>query len=87
MPAVPRLAPDLAGSPPGGLTNTEGNTGMNLFNVAYDTLAKAEDAWGGDRRLMGAEQLLQIAQIEALLSISQELSRIHHEGINPEYLT
>lgn len=28
------------------------------------------------------DQRLKIAEIKALLSISQELSKIHHEGIN-----
>jgi hypothetical protein len=32
------------------------------------------------------DQRLQVAQVAALLSIAQELSAIHHMGINPEYI-
>jgi hypothetical protein len=31
------------------------------------------------------DQRLKLAEIKALLSISQELSSIHHNGINSEY--
>ncbi len=31
------------------------------------------------------DQRLKLAEIKALLSIAQELSKIHHEGINPEF--
>jgi hypothetical protein len=64
---------------------TEGTT-VNLWNQAADTLSKAEHALEAatDGELSG-EQLLRIAQVEALLAIGQELSKIHHEGINPEY--
>ncbi len=32
------------------------------------------------------DQQLKVAEIKALLSISQELSQIHHQGINPGYM-
>jgi hypothetical protein len=34
---------------------------------------------------LSTDQQLELVEIKALPSISQELSRIHHEGINPEY--
>ena len=56
---------------------------MDLFALAFDDMnaidAKSEE--------LTVDQRLKIAEIKALLSISQELSKIHHEGINPEYST
>jgi len=54
---------------------------MNLFADAFDDM-NALDLMPGD---LTVDQRLKIAEIKALLSISQELSRIHHEGINPRY--
>ncbi|WP_380166431.1 hypothetical protein [Jannaschia sp. R86511] len=55
---------------------------MEMWSVASDSLNEARRAAGGEPT---ADQLLQIAQIEALLAIAQNLSEIHHEGINPEF--
>lgn len=45
-----------------------------------DDLAKVEG-----REDLTVDQQLKIAEVKALLSISQNLSRIHHHGINPEF--
>ena len=55
---------------------------MDLFNMAYDDMNTID---ANDFSLT-VDQRLKIAEIKALLSISQELSKIHHEGINPDYL-
>jgi hypothetical protein len=47
--------------------------------------ADAMNALDGDADEMTVDQKLKLAEIKALLSISQELSRIHHEGINPQF--
>lgn len=55
---------------------------MNLFTDTYDEINAIErDA----PRQLTIDQRIALAQAKALLSISQELSKIHHEGINPEY--
>lgn len=55
--------------------------GMSIWHEAADDIyaldAKAEE--------MTTDQRLQLAQAKALLSIAQELSVIHHQGINAEY--
>lgn len=54
---------------------------MNVWTMAFD-------AWSEiDRKQLSLEQQVQHAQTLALLAIGQELSQIHHEGINPEYRT
>lgn len=65
---------------------------MSDYSTAWDTLihaiAKAQGASSGsiaEIDHLTIDQQLQVAQVAALLSISQELSRIHHEGINPTY--
>lgn len=54
---------------------------MSMWHEAADDMnaidAKAEE--------LTIDQRLKLAEIKALLSIGQELSKIHHEGINPEY--
>lgn len=52
---------------------------MDLFAMAFDDMNALDD------ESLTVDQRLKIAEIKALLSISQELSKIHHEGINPEY--
>lgn len=66
---------------------------MSDYNTAWDSLAKAIGAAKGassgsidDVDHLTTDQRLKVAEIAALLSISQELSLIHHQGINPEYL-
>lgn len=54
---------------------------MNMWYVAFDDL-NAIDLKSDELTI---DQRLKVAEIKALLSISQELSKIHHEGINPEY--
>lgn len=54
---------------------------MDLFVDAFDDMnaidLKSEE--------LSIDQRLKVAEIKALLSISQELSKIHHHGINPEF--
>lgn len=54
---------------------------MNLWNMAFDDM----NALDGSADDMTIDQRLKLAEIKALLAIGQELSKIHHEGINPEY--
>jgi hypothetical protein len=54
---------------------------MNMWHDAFDDL----NAIDTDSVELSTDQKLKVAEIKALLSISQELSKIHHEGINPEY--
>lgn len=49
--------------------------------MAHDSLLDV------DRDALSPGEKVQYAQVLAMLSISQELSKIHHEGINPEYVT
>lgn len=55
---------------------------MSMWNEAADELSKAERDLGTE---MDADHRLKVAEIKALLAIGQELSQIHHEGINPTY--
>jgi hypothetical protein len=54
---------------------------MNLFADAFDDM----NALDHTSEQLTIDQRLKLAEVKALLSISQELSRIHHEGINPKY--
>jgi hypothetical protein len=54
---------------------------MDCFSLAYDGLNKIET---NDEHLTDDQKIAR-AQVLALLSISQELSSIHHHGINPEF--
>lgn len=56
---------------------------MDLFAMAFDDM-NAIDYQSDELTI---DQKLKLAEVKALLSISQELSRIHHEGINPDYST
>lgn len=51
---------------------------MNMWADAFDDM-NAIDLKSVD---LTVDQKLKIAEVKALLSISQELSKIHHEGIN-----
>lgn len=53
---------------------------MHMWSDAFDDMNKI-DAMEG----LSVDQRLKVAEIKALLSISQELSNIHHSGINAEY--
>lgn len=54
---------------------------MNMWADAFDSM----NALDRDSEKMTIDQKLKLAEIKALLSIAQELSGIHHAGINPEY--
>lgn len=56
---------------------------MSLWNEAYDTMNAIESRYEVDS--LPLDRQLQLAEIKALLAIGQELSQIHHEGINPDY--
>jgi hypothetical protein len=56
---------------------------MNLWHDAFDALSDAVPHGNFDTATV--DQKLKVAEIKALLSISQELSKIHHEGINPNF--
>lgn len=53
---------------------------MNLWNDAYDALSAIDS-----RDDLTVDQQIKMAEIKALLSIGQELSLIHHQGINPDF--
>lgn len=55
---------------------------MNLWYMAFDDM----NALDAKSESMSIDQLLKLAEIKALLSIGQELSKIHTQGINPEYI-
>lgn len=65
---------------------------MSDYNTAWSLLAEAIGAAQGSTSgsvtevdHLTVDQRLKVAEIAALLSISQELSLIHHQGINPEF--
>ncbi|MEV4053015.1 hypothetical protein AB0J55_17670 [Amycolatopsis sp. NPDC049688] len=58
---------------------------MDLWHEAYDSLNKAEGAFAAKGIEPDLDQLLKIAEVKALLAVGQELSKIHHEGVNPDY--
>lgn len=53
---------------------------MNVWTMAFDTWNEIEREAG-----LPLEVRAMQAQTLALLAIGQELSLIHHEGINPEF--
>lgn len=64
----------------------------NDYATAWDSLAQTIGAAKGrssgsidDLDHLTIDQRLKVAEVAALLSIAQELSAIHHAGINPEY--
>lgn len=65
---------------------------MNDYATAWDSLAETIGAAAGkssgsitELGHLTTDQRLKVAEISALLSIAQELSLIHHAGINPRY--
>lgn len=52
---------------------------MSLWHETMDDLAALE------RDVLNFDQRMKLVEIKALLTIAQELSLIHHAGINPEY--
>jgi hypothetical protein len=58
---------------------------MNLFADAFDELNGIEAREEKTGKGLTVDQQLKVAEIKALLSISQELSKIHHHGVNPDY--
>ncbi len=66
---------------------------MSDYATAWDALCEAIGAAKGlstttidDVEHLSIDQRLKVVEITALLSIAQELSAIHHAGINPQYL-
>ena len=55
---------------------------MHVWHMAFDAWNEIENKHGGELTL---DQRIAQANTLALLSLGQELSKIHHEGINPEY--
>jgi hypothetical protein len=58
---------------------------MTLFHEARDELNAIDARAEAESRELTIDQQLKVAEIKALLSIAQELSGIHHDGINPKY--
>ena len=56
---------------------------MNLWQGAHDALDKALRSRDFDALTL--DQQLEVAEIKVLLSVGQELSGIHHDGINPQF--
>lgn len=63
---------------------------MSDYNNAWDALGEAIGAAQGrstgsfaNQEALTVDQRLKAAEIAALLSISQELSQIYHEGLAP----
>jgi hypothetical protein len=54
---------------------------VNLWADAFDAMNAIESR----EDHLTLDQQMQMAHIKALLAIGQELSGIHHAGINPEY--
>jgi hypothetical protein len=54
---------------------------MDLWTDAFDDM----NAFDNKIDELSVDQQLKVAEIKALLAIGQQLSKIHHEGINPEY--
>lgn len=57
---------------------------MDQWTHGYDSLNAALNKFGS-KKSMSAEDLLKVAEVEALLAIGQQLSAIRHQGINPEF--
>jgi hypothetical protein len=64
----------------------------NDYATAWDALTAAIGSARGqssgsihDMQDLSTDQQLKAVEIAALLSIAQELSSIHHAGINPKY--
>jgi hypothetical protein len=65
---------------------------MHDYSAAWDTLSQAIGSAKGQSSgsitnmdHLTTDQQFKVAEITALLSIAQELSGIHHAGINPKY--
>ncbi len=78
-----RFEPPSVASPTLSLEEREGVNTVGLWSTAYDSLTAAERELRFEH--MPVEQKLEVAKIQALLAIGQELSLIHHQGINPKY--
>ncbi len=53
----------------------------HLWSDAFDDM----NALDRDSEQFTVDQRLKLAEVKALLAIGQELSGIHHAGINPNY--
>lgn len=56
---------------------------MDLWSDAFDSMNAIDS--GPNQSSLTVDQQLKLAEIKALLSISQELSKIHHHGVNPDF--
>lgn len=54
---------------------------MNVWNDAFDSMTAIDS-----RDDLTLSEQIKIVEIKALLAIGQELSLIHHQGINGEYI-
>ncbi|WP_164842390.1 hypothetical protein [Actinoplanes solisilvae] len=54
---------------------------MSMWHEAADALGQVDP----ETEELTVDQRLKYAEVKALLSIGQELSRIHEEGINPKF--
>ncbi len=66
---------------------------MSAYSTAWDTMAAAIGAAEGsssgtitDVEHLSVDQQLKAAEISALLAIAEELSRLRHYGMNPEFV-
>ena len=57
---------------------------MHMWSRAYGTVAEAKQQLERESGGISGSERLTVALVEALLSVSQELSLIQHEGINVE---
>lgn len=58
---------------------------MDMWNRANDNLTAAQRQIEKEAGGLSSDQRLTVALVQALLSISQELSLIRDEGLNPEH--
>ncbi|WP_319462879.1 D-alanyl-D-alanine carboxypeptidase/D-alanyl-D-alanine-endopeptidase [Micromonospora sp. RTP1Z1] len=75
---IVHAAPAAGASAPPVVTMTPPNGYLRIDN-------RAVNEFDFKSKEMTIDQQLKLAEIKALLAIGQELSRIHHNGINPEY--
>jgi hypothetical protein len=66
---------------------------MSAYSTAWDTMAAAIGAAEGassgsitEVDHLSVDQRLKAAEISALLAIAEELSRLRHYGMNPEFV-
>ncbi|MFD6512451.1 hypothetical protein [Rhodococcus sp. NPDC060176] len=55
----------------------------SLFGSAFDAMNAIDS--GDEFEDLNVDQRLKLAEVKALLTISQELSKIRQDGINPKF--